>query len=275
MPMTVGIATICENGDAIIMAADRLTTLVEANQITEMDAKKLVPLTPQIAITSAGTMQDSEYVSERLRHASNLLTHQSVYQVANRLRRSCARIRERQIEERIIRPSLAISFSEFSAACLTNQLTTIAANVMDKVTGFKLNLELLVAGIDDSGAHLYWVNNQQVNSYSGLGYMAIGVGSTLAAVSLARYGGSSSHWTTAEATYRVYEAKRLSQETNLVGGKTDMMLLSKGKEPEYLSDELIQLLEAVYVKQKPPALSSEELADINRMLTGRASPPES
>src|SRR5690554_6555622 len=81
-PMTVGIGAICDDGKAIVMAADRLCTVGEAGLVTELGVKKLIPLTPHVMVTVTGTIQDSEYVSERLRHASNLLTEQSVHRVA-------------------------------------------------------------------------------------------------------------------------------------------------------------------------------------------------
>ena len=261
--MTVGIGVICDNGNAIVMAADRLCTVGEASLVSDGSVRKLVQLAPQIMLTVTGTLQDGEYASERLRHVSDLLSLQSVHQVARRLQRACAHIRERQIEDRIIRPHLGISFRQFSNDCLNKATTPVISDVFAKISAHKFVTELLVAGMDDSGPHLYLVGANGINSYEGLGYMAIGIGATLATVSLASYKQGCHSWTIADAIYRVYAAKRVSQSTNLVGEHTDMMLLLKGKGPEYLSPELVESLGRIYASKSPPGLTPDELAQIS------------
>ena len=95
--------------------------------------------------------------------------------------------------------------------------------------------------------------------------MAVGIGATLATVSLTRYGGNCRAWSMPDAVYRVYEAKRESEGTNLVGKMTDMMVLRSGRSPVYLSQELIQALGRIYDSKRPPGLTDEERGTV----TGR------
>lgn len=91
--MTVGIAAICDKGKAIVMAADRLVTAGEATLATEMETKKLMPLSAQVWVAITGTIQDSEYVQERFKHVASLLAVQTVHQIARRLRKACEHMR--------------------------------------------------------------------------------------------------------------------------------------------------------------------------------------
>jgi 20S proteasome alpha/beta subunit len=262
-PMTVGIGAICESGNAIVMAADRLSTVGEASLVVDHGNVKLVQLSPQMMVTITGTLQEAEYVSERLRHVSSLLSLQSVHQVAKRLKRACAHIRDKQIEDRIIRPNLGISFTDFSKACLNNATTPIISDIFNRIGAHKFQLELLLSGMDDSGSHLYLIGSMGINSYEGMGYVAVGIGATLATVSLTKYGGNCRAWSLPDAVYRTYEAKRESEGTNLVGAMTDMMVLRKGGKPAYLSPELVESLRRIYESKRPPELTDDERGSIN------------
>jgi hypothetical protein len=68
--MTVGIAAICDNGKAIVMAADKLMTVGEANLATDGTICKLMPLSPRVWTAITGSIQESEYAQERFRHSS-------------------------------------------------------------------------------------------------------------------------------------------------------------------------------------------------------------
>jgi len=248
------------------MAADRLVTVGEAFLNIEMDRKKIVQLTPRVWLTITGTVQDAEYARDRFTQASHLFAGQSVLQIAKRLRKACEHIRRRQIEERIIKPGIGVTYAEFSKACLSNQTTPLMSDAFNKINNFNFDLELMLVGIDDSGAHLYRINCFYVNSHEGLAFTTIGVGRTIAAAVIASYEGSTLSLPIAETIYRVYEAKRASEQTNLVGGLTDMLLLRQGSEPTLIPQQSLDVLANIYDKRKKVSLSAGELSDITNSI---------
>ena len=265
-PMTVGIAAICDNRKAIIMAADRLMTVGPENLATDTDMRKVMELTPQTWIAYTGTVQDCEYASERFKHASSLLSLQSVYGVAKRLRKACEHMRTRQIEEKILRPIWNVNFREYKRASLRNPISPIVNDVLNRILTFQYQLTLMVCGFDGDRAHIYRVSNSFVNSHSALGFHAIGYGETVATVVLARGGHNFSSQSIEETIFRVYKAKRAAEHTRLVGKGTDMVLLRDRCKAELLSTELIDECRMIYKKQKPPELGESELAVISSKL---------
>jgi 20S proteasome alpha/beta subunit len=268
-PMTVGIAAICDNRKAIVLAADKLMTIGEANLTMDTESHKVMPIAPHVWVAITGTIQDSEYAQERFRHSANLLSVQSVLQIAKRLRKACEHMRARQIEERILRPIWNISYKEYNRACLRSPTPSMVNDVLTRILGFQYALTLLVCGFDDDGAHIYRVNNATVNSHKGIGFHAIGYGETIATATLCRRGRNFIDESIAETLYRVYEAKRAAEHTGLVGKGTDMVLLTKGCEPEMLSEDLIAECRRVYKKYKPMGLADDEISAINSKLPPR------
>jgi len=119
-----------------------------------------------------------------------------------------------------------------------------------------LNTEVLVAGVDDSGAHIFAVIHPgQLLPLATTGFGAIGSGGIHAAVrmSLAQHTKSAS---LVETMYNVYEAKRASEVAPGVGKLTDIAIIRNGKFC-FGGTELLSTLEEAH-KEKP-ALSSVEL----------------
>ena len=214
-PMTVGIAAICAGRKAIVMAADQLMSVgSDTNLSMDTDSKKLMELTPKAWVAVTGTVQDNEYAQERFKHASSLLSLQSVYGVG----RDCARranICAQQIEEKILRPIWNVNFKEFKRASLRSPIAPIVNDVNARIINFQYQLTLLVCGFDGDGAHIYRVTHSFVNSHKGLGFHAIGYGETIATMVLASRGKNFAAESIEETAYRVYEAKRTSERLDL------------------------------------------------------------
>jgi 20S proteasome alpha/beta subunit len=153
--------------------------------------------------------------------------------------------------------------------------TDLVRDVYIKAGNYKFGLELMVAGIDDSDAHLYRVTFSNVNSHEGMAFTAIGCGQTVASVLLAQHGHTTLVRPLAETIYRVYEAKRVSEQTRLVGEATDILILRKGQGHRFLSAEALGTLERIYQQRRPPAMSPDDLSAIAEIcLEGTPPPPE-
>ena len=95
----------------------------------------------------------------------------------------------------------------------------------------------------------------------------------MATVALAMSGPQFQSRSIPETVYRVYEAKRAAEQTRLVGKQTDMVLIRRGSESQYLSDELIEELRSIYKRRKPSPLADGELSAIEGVLPKVTPPP--
>jgi 20S proteasome alpha/beta subunit len=264
--MTVGIAAICEGGRTIVMATDRLVSVSEAGLFMEMERKKLVELVPGVWMAMTGTLQDADYTKDRFSQAAQSVAGQSVFQIAEQVRKASEYICEKQVEDRVVRPALGISYSQFKKACLEKQTTELIKDVYLKAGAHKFDLELMLGGFDGGNARIYRVTFSSVNSHDGLGFTSIGCGRTIAAAMLARYGQTTFCHSLADTTFRIYEAKRASEQTRLVGNTTDILVLRDGCAAQFLSDEALISLAGIYDQRMPETLSPTEVSAIERVL---------
>lgn len=133
---------------------------------------------------------------------------------------------------------------------------------------------MLIGAIDDRGPHLYVVNDVTVNSYKAMGYVAIGIGTNLATVSLTRGGKCYYTKSVPETMYRVYEAKRDSQETALVSKTTDMVIIRKSADPQPITQSQIDIMSRIYEDRvKRHALLGSEVDEIADSLQPPMPPP--
>ena len=271
-PMTVGIAAVCENGQAVVTAADRLVgTSIVGIEIDGVH-QKLMKLTPHVLLASTGTIQDCEYVREKLRHSASLLGGMSGMRVAEKLRRSCEKIRARQIEQKIVRPLLDMSYAEFSKICATNNSTPFTLNVWEQVRAYRFELELLIAGVEESSAFVFRILSDAVHSFAGAaGFTSIGSGGVMASVELARCQQNPS-LSLVQTLFNVYSAKRAAEAVSGVGSATDMALIRRGSEIEDVSPELLAKLKAIYDNMPLRLLTAGDVSSISAGLTKLPSP---
>src|SRR3954470_10999978 len=181
-PMTVGIAVICEEGKAIVMAADRLITVGEASLVTEVAHPKLKQLSPNLWLTITGSVQQYEYALERFEGVSQLVRGNSIHRIARRFRKACHRIRAKILQYRFTEANLGITYEDFSKQCMDNPTTNIMSDIYNKMLAHPFDMLVLMAGIDDRGPHIYLINDMTINSFKAMGYAAIGIGAVSATV---------------------------------------------------------------------------------------------
>ena len=111
----------------------------------------------------------------------------------------------------------------------------------ERFTSFDYGVELLVAGVDSTGAHIYSVHNPGVaGCWDSLGFHAIGVGQMHAVQAFVaeRYDAACS---LVECMYVVYEAKRVAEAAPGVGTDTDMYVIIDGKALSVSQDNVNKL----------------------------------
>jgi hypothetical protein len=125
-----------------------------------------------------------------------------------------------------------------------------------------LQTEVLIAGVDDSGAHLFTVVHPgQLFPADTMGYLTTGSGGLHAAVrlSLAQQCKVAS---LVETVYNVYEAKRAAEVAPGVGKFTDLAVIKEGH-VVFAQDDVFKALEKAH-KEKPSPTDAErkELSEV-------------
>jgi hypothetical protein len=231
--MTVGIAAICDSGKRIVIAADRMYTNYGSGVEFETLESKLERLSSKCAVLqSSNDLSIASELVDSVRPQMAGPHDSSISGLADLIKSNYMNVRLRRLDERIVVPMLGpdylrnrengVSLPDY----LKNQqpmFTTLAL----KMESYDLSVQLLVAGVDNSGAHLFQVSNPGLcQNMDKLGYATIGSGQIHALVwlQLARQTRQTDVLTT---LLDVYSAKRVSEVAPGVGTETDIAIIDE------------------------------------------------
>lgn len=261
-PVTVGIGAICENGKAAVVAADKMVTFgAPMNLQTEPAAlRKIIELTDTVLLVFSGGTADGEAIvaGARPQIASN--PKQPVSQIAEAIKDSFSKHKQRRAEETILKPWLGVDFKEFQSLVAQSASSQVLQQVLGLLMQHNLNTDVLVAGLDDSGAHVFAITHPgQLLPLGTMGFGTIGSGGIHAAVrmSLAQHTSTAS---LVDTVYNVYEAKRAAEAAPGVGQTyTDLVVIQNGS-IVFADRPLIEVLEKAH--KETPQLSSDEHSEL-------------
>jgi hypothetical protein len=264
--MTICIAAICNNGQAVVVAADRMFTAgPPLNLEFEPPVSKLEQMTPGCLALAAG---QSVYASEILRQARDVLhTEQGakVLQITDICKRVFITFRNGKIEEQLINLNLGPDFALFRERGLSlpsylQAQPGIYQNLVIQMNQFNLNVELMFAGNDEAGGHIYHLTHPgTVLNYDKLGYNAIGSGGIHAMTAL-HLGKHSPKSSLSETIYSVYNSKIAAEKAPGVGTETEMAVIANG-EIRKCSTEFITEVGNIHnssIKERKPDLNKIE-----------------
>lgn len=227
--MTVCIAAICEKGRDIVVATDRMFTS-PLNLEFETEEKKIENLLTSCVALTAGSSAAATEVLDAIRSKLANAKNASIAEVANEAKNEYTLSRSRKIEETIILPTLGSDFMEQRRkgktlpeylqvqAPMYQQLATVANQ-------YNMNLEMIVAGVDKTGAHIFVVTHPGTSfSLDKLGYAAVGSGGIHASISLS-LSAQTNHRGLIETMYSVYDAKKAAEVAPGVGNATDLAIV--------------------------------------------------
>ena len=127
---------------------------------------------------------------------------------------------------------------------------------------YKFNLEIVIAGVDGVGAHIYYVYPPCCSEcFDSLGYLSIGSGERHATSTFIAYRYAPSY-SVENALYMTYEAKRKAEIAVGVGQSTDMAIISE-KGTRFISMAILKKLKETYEEKiKAENLKKEEIDKI-------------
>jgi 20S proteasome alpha/beta subunit len=228
--VTVCIAAIYQNNQ-IIGISDRMITTGDIE--FEPKNSKIISLTNSIVVMTAGDGNLHEqiltvartYVTKRISAKKNDWI--AVADIANLYRDTYIKIKKDTIERDIL-SRYGLTYDSY-----TSRQKQLSDKVLDEISdafdNFDLpDVETIVAGIDDTGAHIFTVMNNETNFDDSVGFTAIGIG----------YWHADSHFMLSDysksdledkALATIHAAKKKAEVSPGVGKDSDLFIIGPGK----------------------------------------------
>lgn len=261
--MTVCICAICDSGKSVVVAADRQVTFGPPLSLqTELPSdRKIHGLTSTIVALYSGHVPDGEEIISKVKGQIPPSQKILVNDIAEKVKTAYIDLKRKRQEETILRPWLGTDFQTFQQMLAGAALSTGLQQIMGALMQHSLGLDVLVAGLDDTGAHLHVATNPGVLlPLDTLGYAAIGTGGLHASIRLT-LGKQSKLCKLAETVYNVYEAKKAAEVAPGVGQETDMDIISNGKIATLKKSSVERL---VKLHKERPGLSETEIKELEQ-----------
>jgi 20S proteasome alpha/beta subunit len=237
--MTVGIAVMCDEGKSVVIVADRLVTLQLTGMIIQVDTDcaKMTQLNSDVIAAFSGTNANGHGVYSKL---SGISTAVSISDIASKFKSACREHRDRLANERL--GKVGSSLEALGAAAIGQRMPSALS---EQIKGMTVGGSFLIAGVDNTGAHVFLVDDDLLAPQDDPGFAAIGSGSITAYPILASariHKGISLE----EALYRAYEAKRVAEADYGVGRNTQIAVSRSGTGVQFLTQSVIDELAKTY-----------------------------
>ena len=239
-PMTVCIAALCQDeGHAhVVIAADRMVTLGGFIEFEHAVPKMTAASSVAVAMVAGDALVGTKIARDVSTATAG--SDPPVGDVARALAGQYENARRERLVQQILTPR-GLDLGTFYGS--HQQLNpNIVAMLDQQMQQFNLGVELLLAGVDASGGHIYTIANPgpPENLHDTIGYAAIGSGTIHALQAFIGFGHSAAgeyH----ETVFRAYAAKRRAEVAPGVGLDTDMAVISPASIHWLTPGELSQL----------------------------------
>lgn len=243
--VTLCMAALCNDGKArqlAVVAADRMVTLGHFIEFEHTVPKMAIPTPFAVAMIAGDTLLGTRLargVAAEFDGASP-----SVADIAAHLALRYVEMRRAELDHQILSVR-GLDLQAFYGAhqSLNPQVTMMLDQQMSQ---FNLGIELLVAGVDAEGAHIFSVANpgQPEHQHDVIGYGAIGSGGIHALQAMIGYKHSPAT-PLRETIFQVYAAKRRAEVAPGVGLDTDMAIVTSSN-IAFLDEPTMEKLRDLY-----------------------------
>ena len=197
-----------------------------------------------VALTAGDALGHTDMIREATQKISKM-SQPSVRDVAAEVEERFIQHRQKLAEKPILR-RVGLDFGTFLEQ-QRNLSPEVVSALMSEYQGVELEIEVLVVGVDSSGAHLYHISDPGVATcFDSIGYAVIGTGLPHAEGFLTE-ADYSPQISLNRAIWLSYVAKRRSERAPGVGSTfTDILIIGRGTGVRFLSDATMNNLAANY-----------------------------
>jgi len=257
--MTICIGAICNKSKAVIVATDSMVTAQFPPLQFEQPSSKLETLTDKSVFLIADDILLAAEVLKRTK--AKLLSSLStrVDDITKTVCESYKECRQERIEEVFLKPrglDLHVLYREALCAKLPKEL---ALALDTNIANFDLRVQLIVAGVDEMGGHIYIVSNPGIsNCHDKIGYVAIGSGA-MYAISTFILSNFSIDFGINQGVHYAFESKMSAEKAPGVGTGTNMAIITS-KGIRILTQQEIELLRETCIRVTKPRVAEKEEA---------------
>lgn len=264
--MTICIGVICEDGAKVVVASDRMLTGWVPPIEYESTEPKIDFLTETSVVLTAG---DAIAHTELLNHAIPIIQNERappISKIVEILSECYDDQRKKKIHQEILRPrglDLDMFYENFGKFP-----PQFSLSLDQEIKDYDYELDMLVAGVDSIGGHIYNIENPGVTScFDEMGHHEIGSGIIQARTTFISHG-YSKNTPLNEAVYLTYEAKRNAESAPGVGRWMDLGVISNSSF-KILDEKILGDLDKIYRernKGKPLDTYKDKLDKLNSAL---------
>jgi 20S proteasome alpha/beta subunit len=209
-------------GDTVVLASDRMVTWRNLTEF-EHPVPKICSISPAAWALDAGdALAGAEIIAEAAAKIANV--PRPVREIADVVAQQYHSVRMKAAEAQILLPrglTLATYYGQHQQL-----LSQIAVDLDQSLASFDPEVELIVAGVDSSGGHLFTVGNPggSAECHDVIGTVAIGSGEIHAVQSMIGFGHAAAQ-PVKDTIFQVFASKRRAELAPGVGRDTDLMVL--------------------------------------------------
>jgi len=216
----------CEDSKKLVVGSDRMWTAGILSLEFEHTRPKMVELSDSCMMMTAGpALRDLElkkYVKRELAGMSGV----AIPLIVEKVKEGYQSARRKKIEELFFSPR-GLTIERYLAEG-RNLIPEVAMLLDQHLETYDYEVEVLVAGVDNDGAHIYGIYNPGTTEcFDALGHHTIGSGESHAAFSLID-GGHTHGGNLQETMFVVYEAKKVAERAPGVGHAEDFATIEQG-----------------------------------------------
>ena len=256
--MTICIDLLCADAKQVVAVADRMISVEFLSLEFEQRTKKVEPLGQRfVALTAGDALAHTEILRDTVEAVSQA-SQPTVRYVASQIEKHFVAARQKLAEDTVLR-RIGLDQETFFEQ-QRNLAPELVAGLLSEYQSVELDLEILLAGVDNSGAHLYQITDPGVTAcFDSIGYAAIGSGLPHAEGFLTEANYSPTI-TMNRALWLCYVAKKRSERAPGVGKTyTDVLTIDFENGLRILDDKSVSELEAIYQKYRESYAEAEKV----------------
>ena len=183
--MTICIAALCNNGQSVVVASDRMLSAPYLTIEFDHPDTKIDKINSRCVALSAGNALSVTDILSGSSGIANQLQDPTVQLITNEVKQRFIQVRHRLLDEYLFQPR-GLQFGEYyTRGMIQNMPPDLAMSLDTQVQNFRLEVSLVVAGVDGSGGHIHSIEDPGVSQcFDRVGYHATGSGHRHAILSL-------------------------------------------------------------------------------------------
>jgi 20S proteasome alpha/beta subunit len=235
----------CNKAQNVVAVADRMVSVEFLSLQFEQHTRKVERIGEHfVALTAGDALGHTEIIRATTQEIARL-SQPTVFEVASQVETCFIRARQNLAEKSTLR-RVGLDYATFLEQ-QRNLSPELVSALMSEYQAVELDIELLLAGVDSTGGHLYQVYDPGIKTcFDSIGYTAIGSGLPHAESFLAD-ADYSPNISLNRAIWLGYVAKRRSERAPGVGSRyTDVLVIDEDQGVQFLDGPTLDKLDSLY-----------------------------